>query len=232
MAERWSRNRGFTLIELLTAVAIMALLAVLSWRAIDGMGRTQTVTQSRSEALQRLQAGLLQWTLDLDAITDTREVNAIDFNGQALRLTRRDMAASLVDNPGLRVVAWARRNGPDGSQWMRWQSGPIRQRDELARAWQRAADWARGVADPAPANAAGDSAVALLPVSDWQLLFHRGETWVNPQSSVGALRPGDELGGNARLPNGVRLMLSLPEGGPITGQITRDWVRPTLEAGQ
>lgn len=224
--------RGFTLIELLTAVAIMALLALLSWRAIDGMGRAQTVTQSRGEALQRLQAGLLQWTLDLDAVIDTREVAAIEFNGQALRLTRRDMAASLVDNPGLRVVAWARRNGPDGSQWMRWQSGPVRQRDELARAWQRAADWARGMPDPAPGNAAGDSAVALLPASDWQVLFHRGETWVNPQSSVGAIQTGDELGGNARLPNGVRLSLRLPEGGPIAGLVMRDWVRPTLEAGQ
>ena len=74
--------RGFTLIELLTAVAIMALLALLSWRAIDGMGRTQTVTQSRSESQQRLQAGLLQWTLDLDAITDTLVAGGeVNFTG-------------------------------------------------------------------------------------------------------------------------------------------------------
>ena len=75
-------------------------------------------------------------------LTDTREVNAIDFNGQALRLTRRDMAASLVDNPGLRVVAWTRQ--ATSGQWARWQSPPLRRRDELAQAWARASQWGLG----------------------------------------------------------------------------------------
>ena len=39
-----NRSRGFTLIELLVALAIMAMLALLSWRSIDG--KTMTVVQS------------------------------------------------------------------------------------------------------------------------------------------------------------------------------------------
>ncbi|MDB5945160.1 MAG: methylation, partial [Ramlibacter sp.] len=32
------------------------------------------------------------------------------------------------------------------------------------------------------------------------------------------------------LPDGVRLVLTLPAGQAVSGQITRDWVRPTLGA--
>ena len=32
-------SRGFTLIELLVAIAVMALMAILSWRGLDGMSR-------------------------------------------------------------------------------------------------------------------------------------------------------------------------------------------------
>ena len=38
-----SQNRGFTLIELLVAITIMALLAVLSWRGLDGMADRKSV---------------------------------------------------------------------------------------------------------------------------------------------------------------------------------------------
>ena len=43
--------RGFTLIELLVAIAILGLVAVLSWRGLDSMVRTQTQTRERSEQL-------------------------------------------------------------------------------------------------------------------------------------------------------------------------------------
>ena len=34
-------QRGFTLIELLVAISVMALLSLMSWQALDGMGRTE-----------------------------------------------------------------------------------------------------------------------------------------------------------------------------------------------
>ena len=52
--------RGFTLIELLVAIAILGLVAVLSWRGLDSMVRTQTHTRERSEQLLTLQAALGQ----------------------------------------------------------------------------------------------------------------------------------------------------------------------------
>ena len=51
-----SRPRGFTLIELLVAISVMALIAILSWRGIDGMVRTQEATRQRADEMLVLQA--------------------------------------------------------------------------------------------------------------------------------------------------------------------------------
>ena len=245
-----SRAAGFTLIELLVAITIMSMLALLSWRSLDGMTRTQSQTQQRADDLLRFQAALGQWTADLDAIVDTREVSPLDFDGRLLRLTRRDAAESGLQSAGIRVVAWTRRGGPlagdDGlpvagalagpGQWVRWQSPPVLRRDELARAWQRAADWSRE-AQPIDGEAAGaDSAIALIGLTQWQIFYHRGDTWSNPLSSVGA--PVDNAPAGApssdegAVPNGVRVVLSLPSGASLSGDLVRDWVRPTLQAGR
>ena len=45
--------RGFTLIELLVAIVVMSMLALLSWRSLDGMTRTQNITQQRADDLLR-----------------------------------------------------------------------------------------------------------------------------------------------------------------------------------
>jgi general secretion pathway protein J len=234
------RAQGFTLIELLVAIAVMAMLALLSWRSIDGMTRTQTITQERSDGLLRLQSAVGQWIADLDAVMDTGEVAPVDFNGQTLRITRRDSAESGLDSRGIRVVAWALLPTAAGGQWTRWQSGPLLQRDELARAWQRAADWGRGARpasgltspDASLLAQGADSSLALIAIDQWQIFYHRGETWGNPLSSVGT--EGAEPGGTAAssMPNGVRLQLTLSSGQGMSGTLLRDWVRPTLEAGR
>ncbi|MBD3892621.1 prepilin-type N-terminal cleavage/methylation domain-containing protein [Hydrogenophaga sp.] len=228
---------GFTLIELLVALVLMSLLALLSWRSIDGMVRSQQQTEQHANDLLRLQAALGQWAADLDALIETGEVQALDFDGQLLRLTRRDSSESALHSPGLRVVAWRQRGARAGhaGQWVRWQSEPIRQREQLAHAWQRAAHWSQaGAAVPAPSG--GDSSVALIGLLQWQLFYHRGDSWTHPLSAVGldpgtaatdVRRPGQRP---AAPPDGVRLLLELPAGQRLSGSLVRDWVRPTLGA--
>lgn len=236
-------SRGFTLVEVLVAIVIMSMLALLSWRALDGMTRTQTLTQQRADELLRLQAALGQWSADLDAVVDTGEVTALDFDGRVLRMTRRDSAEVGLQSPGLRVVAWARHTDrgvidaaatTTGARWMRWQSPPLTQRDQLARAWQRAADWGRGSTRGTADSPDGgsDAEIALLPIDQWQLFYHRGETWANPQSSVGRESTGGVVTEQNLLPNGVRLVLTLSAGQGLTGELVRDWVRPALQAGR
>ena len=57
--ERLLRTQhGFTLIELLVGISIMALMAVLGWRGLDGMARAQETTRQRADELLLVQAAL------------------------------------------------------------------------------------------------------------------------------------------------------------------------------
>lgn len=217
------RARGFTLVELLVALAMMALLAIMSWRGLDGMVRTQQHTRERSEQLLVLQTALAQWGTDLDAMITVPYTTPLDWDGQVLRLTRR---SNTTPDQGVLVVAWARRNVQGTEQWLRWQSAPIRSRAQWQQVWQQAGMWAR-----TPGEAERRAETVLLPLAGWQLFYYRGDAWSNPLSSSGATEEGANTA-SASIPNGIRLQLELPPGQGLLGQITRDWVQPLQGGGK
>jgi general secretion pathway protein J len=226
------RKRGFTLVEVLVALAIMALMAALAWRGIDGMARAQAITQRHTDDVLALQAGLTQWRADLDAMmswpTDSGTLPAgpagrrsLAWDGSVLRITR-----VLTDTPaaGLRVVAWTRRDS-DG-QWLRWQSPPVLAQAAWVAAWDEAARWGHAGAKQG-AQPGGAQSVAVAALSDWQLLYFRNNAWTNPQSS------GAESANNVNtLPDGVRLLIDLAPGQSLAGPIQIDWVRPDFGGAQ
>ena len=213
--------RGFTLIELLVAISVMALMAILSWRGLDGMVRAQESTRQRADEMLVLQAALGQWGTDLDALVSIANTTPLDWDGQVLRLTRR---SSAVPDEGALVVAWTRRNNNPGvGQWLRWQSPPVRTRADWRQAWEQAAQWAR-----TPGDAERRYEVTLLPLDNWQIFYYRGGAWSNPQSSTGT-PTGDST---STIPDGIRLQITLPPGQALTGQLTRDWVNPVLGGGR
>lgn len=219
-------ERGFTLVELLVAIAVMAVLSLMSWRAIDGMGRTQAYTRERADAQAELQGALGQWVADLDAVLPQADLNAIDFDGRVLRLVRRDTLDTPVQSQGLRVVAWTRHT--TSGQWARWQSPPLRERGELQAAWQQATEWAQAARGEAVVGE-----VRLMPLAAWELFYYRGDAWTNPLSATGTPNPGTgtdgtATNGSANLPDGVRLVLQLPPGAAVTGRVQRDWARPLI----
>jgi len=128
-------SKGFTLIEVLVASAILALMALISWRGIDGMFKTQMALQSRSDATQTLQVGLAQWRTDLDNMVVLQGTPALDWDGRVLRITRQH---SQDPQAGVQVVAWTLGNG----QWTRWQSEPLTQSEAWTQAWTQAQIWA------------------------------------------------------------------------------------------
>lgn len=237
---RFAVALGFTLVELLVAISVLALIAVLSWRGLDGMSRAQSQTQQYANEVLTLQAGLTQWTTDLDALVQTEQLNAIDWNGQVLRLTRRSNRASADGLPtGLSVVAWSQRGiaSSDGSlrtQWLRWESPALQTRGDLLQAWQRAARWAQN-----PSDEDREQEIAIAPLLQWQVFYYRADAWVNPLSSDASTpassTPSGVLPaptGPVTIPEGVRLVLTLAPGQAISGVLTRDWVRPTLGGGK
>ena len=223
-----STARGFTLIELLVALGVMALMAMMSWQGLDGMHRAQSQTAQRADELLALQASLSQWGADLDAMVDPPGAASkgeaapppvLDWDGRALRLVRRS-ATKAAD--GWLVVAWSRRGDQSTGQWLRWQSPPLNTRGELQLAWQKAAMWAQN-----PGDEERKREVALVPLVQWQIFYYRNNSWSNPLSAstdlVSALLNPKSTG----LPDGIRLVLTLPAGHSTAGVLTRDWARPT-----
>ncbi len=217
------RIGGFTLIELLVAIGLMALMAALSWRGLDGMTRAQSRMRQHSDEVLALQAGLAQWGADLDAIAPQPNSPSLDWDGRSLRILRRGMT---TPGEGLRVVAWSRRVIDGSGQWLRWQSAPLTTRGELKLAWQNASLWAQ--------NAGAEERkheVRLAPIDQWQIYYYRADAWSNPLSSEGAA-PATPVVGASVIPDGVRLVLTLAPGQAISGSVTRDWLRPSVGGGK
>lgn len=239
VASSHRQQSGFTLIEVLVAITLTAILALMSWRAIDGMSTSQALLQERSDALLRIQGALDQWQADLDAVTQTGELDPIRFDGRVLLLTRRDSAEFGLESLGVRVVAWTRRDGlNDGErgQWARWQSPPLQQREQLARAWKAAGDWGAGTRESGDGEGIKGQSINLFRVDGWQIYYHRGDGWSNPLSDAETESDTEEVAAPSvrsdAIPNGIRLVLDIAEGQGVSGRMTRDWVRPTLEAGR
>lgn len=234
--------RGFTLIEVLVAISVMALMSLMVWRGLDGMLRAQSSLQTRADEVRTLQAGLAQWQTDLNQLAELHGTPSWDWDGRVLRLTRRSadgpVNSSMADGsnpPGasVRVVAWTWRvdpGRPGGGDWQRWQSGPLSQRQDWQTAWNLAQQWSQ-----TPTESTRITQVQIHPLSGWQLFVHRGGSWTNPLSSdavnpdpAQAGTPGVRSTPGNSMPDGVRLVLSLPPGPVGSGTLSLDWVRPTL----
>ena len=215
------KSAGFTLIEVLVASAILALMALISWRGLDGMTQAQSSLQQRSDAHQTLQVGLSQWRTDLDNMVNLPNLPALDWDGRVLRITRQH---SQDPQAGLQVVAWGLGNG----HWTRWQSAPLTRRDAWLQAWSEAQAWGEKAGNPAPTD---PHEVAVQALRSWQIYYHRDGAWSNALSSAGSnanTGPSSPGPGAGALPEGIRLVIDLAAPSPVSGQITLDWVRPTF----
>ncbi|NDC61366.1 MAG: prepilin-type N-terminal cleavage/methylation domain-containing protein [Betaproteobacteria bacterium] len=214
------RQQGFTLVELLIALALMAVLGVLSWRGLDTLVRTRENTQLRIDTVALAQTSLAQWRADLEAMSPMPGIlndSAIDWDGRVLRVWRRNGTPTAQgQDSGMQVVAWTVRDG----HWWRWQSAPCFTRASLSQAWDLAQQWGQN-----PSDESRNRAVQLMPAQSWQLFYFRENAWTNPLSSAGNSPV------TLKSPDGVRMLLQLAA--PLdSGTLSVDWVRPSFNPGR
>ncbi|QQC62940.1 PulJ/GspJ family protein [Paraburkholderia ginsengisoli] len=127
---RRSGARGFTLIELLVAIAIMAVIAVLSWRGLDQIIRGRaTITNAMEE--ERVFAQMFdQMRIDARqaASDDESGQPAISLAGNTLQIVRQMTLPGTA--PRLQVVRYQVSNG----RVIRYASPPLGNAGELRRA--------------------------------------------------------------------------------------------------
>jgi general secretion pathway protein J len=162
--------------------------------------------------------GLSQWRTDLDNMSSLPNVPALDWDGRVLRITRQH---SQDPQAGLQVVAWSLGNG----QWTRWQSATLTRRDAWLLAWTQAQVWGESAGNPTSSDS---HEVLVQALRSWQIYYHRDGAWSNALSSSGASPTGTPLGASNVLPEGIRLVIELPDNAALSGKVTLDWVRPSF----
>jgi general secretion pathway protein J len=63
-----NRRAGFTLVELLVAISILAMVAVLGWRGLDGIVRARVALTGQMEATRGMQLAFAQLQSDCEHI--------------------------------------------------------------------------------------------------------------------------------------------------------------------
>jgi general secretion pathway protein J len=158
-----ARTRGFTLVEVLVALFAMALLSAMAWQGLESVFKAREASRGAVERAGRLATVLTQWEQDLQAVVDTGLAPALQFDGQAVRLTRRSDA-------GVVIVVWAVRNG----RWQRWTSPAFTRAEALQQGWL-AAQQLLG-SEPGQVTLAE-------PAEGWQVYFFYDGNWANAQST-------------------------------------------------
>jgi general secretion pathway protein J len=106
------RARGFTLIELLVAISILAMVAVLGWRGLDGIVRARVALTDQMETTRGMQLAFAQMQSDCEHMAGSRLLDRRPFLQAAndrLTLVRQ----SFVENEPMRlqVVSYRIRDG-------------------------------------------------------------------------------------------------------------------------
>ncbi|WP_314440664.1 PulJ/GspJ family protein [Massilia timonae] len=200
-----SRHAGFTLVELLVAIGILAMVAVLGWRGLDGIVRARVALTQEMEVTRGMQLAFAQMQNDCENAAGNdimRGRPALLWDADRLTLVRKVFVEH--EPSRLQVVSYRVVNG----QLMRRESPGTRDLDHIAQLWQ-------AIASDAPAENA-PSVVLQVGVTGMQVQGWQNNAWRNEPTAVGGngeqepppVDPG--LGpARSREPTGVQVALTV-----------------------
>jgi general secretion pathway protein J len=140
------RQRGFTLVELLVAIGILAMVAVLGWRGLDGIVRARVVLTEQMETTRGMQLAFAQMQSDCEHVAGPDIMDQRPFLlADPGRLTLVRVVSTENQPTLLQVVAYRVVDG----KLVRKESNGTRdlaQLDGMWRAYTTDADTSPGVA--------------------------------------------------------------------------------------
>jgi len=160
MRMRINQRGGFTLIELLVAISILAMVAVLGWRGLDGIVRARVALTQQMEVTRGMQLAFAQMQSDCEHIPvdgvllGTRPYLLFDKD----KLTLVRMVLLENEPTRLQVVSYRLRDGV----LLRRESAVTRNMTDLDVMWKAATS----DADPA-APVALQAGITGMGVQNW-----------------------------------------------------------------
>lgn len=188
------RAAGFTLVELLVAISILAVVAVLGWRGLDGIVRARVALTDQMETTRGMQLAFAQMQSDCEHMVPSDEIQKrpnLLADAGGMTLVRN---IYIENSPSqLQVVSYRIRDGV----LMRRESVGTRDLIQLDVLWKAATS-----------NADSTPPVALQS----GVLAMQVEVWENNAWRTAGTPPPDVQGGAAWTPlpaTGLRVALQV-----------------------
>ena len=201
-----ARRSGFTLIELLVAITILAFIAVMGWRGLDGIIRLRGALTAQMEQTRGLQLAFAQMQSDCENLASAsllRNRAYLQVEDDRITLVRMVLAENQATR--LQVVSYRVRDGV----LTRRESASMRDLQQLDALWQAA------LADTDPAvNVALQSDVQNMSMRYWMSATSAGSGgWraaagVSTMGSAAAV-PAPLLAPPTSTPTGMEVSMAL-----------------------